>query len=730
MLLPLIALVIRRRMLKLCRVFLTAGIFFLLFFLLRDYKGFYPRGSPDQFFYMGNIVGLLEAALIINLQHLFHKVVLSIGILLLKIFTLQDGYIDTKANLIGILFVTFFIVLAFIFQEFLSRKNFKERYESQERLKKFESLLSGDFPISVIITTDDFKNKLYSNSFFKNHFREEDDGSTISLDSLFQKFELEANPNTTDSVEELYHTSLCKYFENLHMGKTISENQDLMNISVVCRDNSTHNIEDTATRHYEIKVRKILWETQPAYTIIFNDVSERHMLSALKLADKQKDRIIATVSHELRTPINGTLGLLEMLTERVSDEISQTYLKYCKSCNKLLLYLVNSILDLSQLRHKTLRINKEPFVLKELVEELKSLYVFQCQAKGINFNVETGPGVPREIYTDRYRLIEILINLVGNAVKFTFSGSVTLKIEIDEEGTEKLNFSVVDTGIGVEEQEQPRLFKMFEKVQQKDRNINVQGVGLGLAIVKELVIAINDNDPQEKITLKSEYGRGSLFSFRLNYKRRRSSTITLSVENSKSEFMTHIESFQEHTIISERPLHKMSTYASTNMPTSKNLQSMNVIGKPITSKISVFRTEEEDVMLSNVLVVDDNPLNILAASFILKKFHCRVSKAFNGRDCINELEKSSAQDNPFDLILMDIQMPIMDGPQASKIIQDKISSGKLEYVPIVALTAKVSTPEEIEYYKLCGIKEVLEKPLSQEKLWDILKQHVRQSSRA
>jgi len=241
--------------------------------------------------------------------------------------------------------------------------------------------------------------------------------------------------------------------------------------------------DDSSPSHYEIKIQSTAWDQVPAYAIIFNDVSEKQLVTALKMADQQKDRIIATVSHELRTPINGTLGLLDMISTRITDPISQTYINYCRSCNKLLLFLVNSILDLSQLSENKFRLMQTRFVLDELLDEVKSLYLYQCQQKSIEFWIEKEKSVPSEIYTDRHCLVQILINLLSNAIKFTFHGSVTLKTERNPEDPWRLKFRVIDTGLGIKEEDQVKLFQRFGKIPQANANINTQGVGLGLAIV-------------------------------------------------------------------------------------------------------------------------------------------------------------------------------------------------------------------------------------------------------
>jgi signal transduction histidine kinase len=711
--LPLIGLLLRKLTINISRIVFVAGLILFLYGLLSEYQGFFFNGIPDQFFYIGNIVGIFEVALTTNVQSLWHKLLLCIASMLVKMITLPDGFYNTLPNFLGTLIVTIIVLVSYIHQEILLRRTYKATYESREKLRKFQSLLSDDFPISVLILATDFRSVLYFNSFFQEHLGE--GKNQINIQDLFEKFELERDLTSlglsTDSEE---HLSLHDFLKRFSLNQLKLQDTNLVMLPTIYKNGQENGIDKV--QHYEIKLRKIIWDAIPSYAVIFNDVSERHMITALKLADEQKDRVIATVSHELRTPINGTLGLLDRIAETATDQTTQIYLKHCKSCNTLLLYLVNSILDLSQVRRNTLKIIKNTFDLNNLLEELKSLYIFQCEEKGVQFFIEKALNVPEKIYTDRFRLTESLINLIGNAVKFTFSGSVTLKIDIDNEDSQKLRFTVIDTGIGVKEQDQPALFRMFGKIHHDEHDINLHGVGLGLSIVKELVIALNDYDEKEKINFESEYEKGSVFTFRLKYLKE---TLEKKVSIRKSnqlELLSSSDSIQECGEIAELPASKVSVYES-----SYPIRSLSTL----VATDQDVKSDEKKFTLGNVLIVDDNPFNILAASFILEKLKCNISKAFNGEECIEILTQGHEQGMFYDLILMDIQMPVLDGPQATKIIRNKIEAGELNDVPIIALTAKKSTKEEKKYYKECGMLTVLEKPLNDTKLMEAIKTYIR-----
>ena len=666
----------------------------------------FEEHHPARFYAFGICVGIGQATLSTNFRGLKQKIFLIFGLMIVNICANIDGFVNL-VNFAGMFSVMSMLLASFIYQEILVRKDYKAVYESQEKLQKFKSLLSDDFPIGVLVmSSEEELSVLYSNKFFNENF-EEDQEKIKNL--VFQKFELEIDPSELGmsmshkiNGEEPFYFS--EFVKGLNCNSHILENQNMLVLPAVYRhDDSGH------TSHYEIKIRSTTWDQVPAYAIIFNDVSEKQLVTALKMADQQKDRIIATVSHELRTPINGTLGLLDMIEARITDPVSQTYLNYCRSCNKLLLYLVNSILDLSQLTEDKFRLTQTRFVLDELLDEVKSLYLYQCQQKSIEFHIEKDVSIPSEIYTDRHRLIQVLINLISNAIKFTFHGSVTLRIERNPEDPWRLKFSVIDTGLGIKEEDQTKLFQRFGKIPQANANINMQGVGLGLAIVQELVIALNFNDENEKVYVESEFNQGSAFSFFVPWKER------IDIKRSSQRKKTPVPNLGSESPVFPKEIEisfdsielKLKKYDSKN-------STFNLLGSSYRNLLkSIKKAELQKSKVQNVLIVDDNPFNILAASFVLEKLHYSIDKAFHGEECISLLQK---QEKLYDLILMDIQMPVMDGVQASKIITEKVKAGELKNVPIVALTAKKSTEEEKKYYEDCGILAVLEKPLNGEKL--------------
>ncbi len=239
-----------------------------------------------------------------------------------------------------------------------------------------------------------------------------------------------------------------------------------------------------------------------------------------------------------------------------------------------------------------------------------------------------------------------------------------------------------------------------------------------MAIVQELVVALNFNDENEKVYVESEFNQGSAFSFFAPWKER------IDIKRSSQRKKTPVPNLGSESPVFPKEVEisfdsielKLKKYDSKNSAAHQLLGSSYKNLLKSIQKCGIEKEEEEleqKLRVQNVLIVDDNPFNILAASFVLEKLQCSIDKAFHGEECISLLQK---QEKLYDLILMDIQMPVMDGVQASKIITEKVKAGELKNVPIVALTAKKSTEEEKKYYEDCGILAVLEKPLNGEKL--------------
>ncbi|MFA6700101.1 MAG: response regulator [Thiomicrospira sp.] len=383
---------------------------------------------------------------------------------------------------------------------------------------------------------------------------------------------------------------------------------------------------------------------------------QRSKLAAEK-ANQAKSEFLANMSHEIRTPMNGIVGLSELgLHEQDVKKLRQTLNKVHQSA-RLLLGIINDILDFSKIEARKLEIHSHPFFLDKLLDHLASLYAHMAQEKCLKLNFYFNPGLPRAYVGDELRLRQVLTNLISNAIKFTHEGQVEVQVHLLRKEPDRiwLKFSVSDTGIGMSLHQQKNLFTAFS---QADTSITREygGTGLGLVISQRLVEAMGGHS----IELVSEPGRGSIFSFEL-------------------------------------PL---------NVCTPEQEQYLMTLRTQV--------APSEGRLRGHVLLVEDNAINQEVAQKQLRKMGLTVMLAEHGQRAV-ELARSLS----FDVILMDIQMPIMDGYQAARRIRQFNPD-----VPIVALTAAAMV-EDREKALAAGMNGHLGKPIDKHELYNVLANYLR-----
>jgi len=407
------------------------------------------------------------------------------------------------------------------------------------------------------------------------------------------------------------------------------------------------------------------------FIAVKEDITERkaleaNLLDALDRAEagnRAKSEFLAVMSHELRTPLNGVLGFAELLSESQLDNDQMEKARTIKNCGEHLLQVVNDILDFSSIERKRLKLENALLSIADLVES-SCLPVRNAAAdKGLEFRSETKPGVPAQIHGDERRIRQILINLLGNAVKFTSSGSVVLRIAPASCGIRPaLDFSVEDTGLGIPSETIPLLFKPFTQADSTLRR-PFEGTGLGLAISQRLAEAMGG-----KITIVSTPGRGSRFTLRLPIEDR---------------------SGQPERV--EKP--------PQSVPASSGAG-----GAPPPGNL--------------VLVVEDDATSRLLAGKMLESLGCGVEFARDGQAAVDAFASGK-----FSAIFMDMQMPVMDGITATKMIREAESATDSR-VPIIALTANVM-PGDRERCNTAGMDDFLSKPFTKDVIAACLARHCR-----
>ncbi|MEW6071989.1 MAG: response regulator [Planctomycetota bacterium] len=403
---------------------------------------------------------------------------------------------------------------------------------------------------------------------------------------------------------------------------------------------------------------------------------ERQQMNALResnaraeAANRAKSEFLANMSHEIRTPMNALLGYVELLCDPdVTPAQQAQYGEIVRRSGEHLLTILNDILDISRIEASRMVINAADLRPLDLVKEVASLLRSPAAAKDIELSVHVAGPIPEWIESDRVRLRQILLNLVGNAIKFTDQGSVRVLLRLDgvpASGLAELCIDVVDTGIGISAEEAGRLFEPFTQVDGSSTR-RAGGTGLGLAIARRLALLLGGD-----VTVRSAPGRGSTFTLRLH--------VGQVTPESLQEYGAEDCALEE---ASPRP-------AAAPAP-----------------------------LRAKVLLVEDVKFNQLLIAAILRKAGATVHVAGDGRQGCDELKRAAGAGEPYDLVLMDMQMPVMDGYDATR----ELRAAGLQ-TPIVALTAHAMAGDR-EKCLTAGCTEFATKPIDRAGLVELCRRVV------
>ncbi|MCR5420865.1 MAG: response regulator [Lachnospiraceae bacterium] len=383
-------------------------------------------------------------------------------------------------------------------------------------------------------------------------------------------------------------------------------------------------------------------------------------------ANKAKSNFLANMSHEIRTPMNAIIGMSDIILRDgdVNEEV-RGQLNVIKSAGNGLMEIINDILDISKIESGKYEIIDDEYDIAELIAEVSVLIRTRLQGTGIDFNIKVSPDIPRKIIGDKPRVRQILVNLLGNAVKFTQKGKIEFICNCKRLSDDYLFFfDVKDTGIGIREEDINSIFGVFNQVDTR-KNRNIQGTGLGLAISKNLAMMMNGN-----ITVESEYGKGSTF------------------------YVTIHQRIVNNETIGEEVADKLEKF----------------------KLLSIDEDNEEkypDYKNKNVLVVDDNIVNLHVTRGLLGYYYMSIDLAENGNKAIEMVKNKD-----YDLIFMDHMMPEMDGVDTTRIIKT-MEDGKYKNIPIIALTADAVKGTKEMLIK-AGMQDYLAKPINKNELRQVL----------
>ena len=476
----------------------------------------------------------------------------------------------------------------------------------------------------------------------------------------------------------------------------------------------------------------MLWDEEECFTIHLNDISHQEAILSLKLANQNQEKAISVVSHELRNPINGLLGIVRIMEKSTHDQTLLRSIAIMKTNVYLLLNILNSILDIQQLRSNKLTLTINEVNLHEVINNIKDLYEYQFKTKSLEFYTRIDPTIPKCIKTDKNRLNQILINLVANSLKFTSKGSVTVSVSRDPSDKNKVLFKVIDTGIGIKAGDCDKLFKMFGKLQ-STMDMNQEGVGLGLMISNSLVKILNRNEENNQIKIESDgkIGATLYFSIYADYDKGKE----FSIEDNL------IHEIHEETLDTTRIDELMGTAKAEDLQaglkfifsksSTRDLRKkqrkicndekngMPYLGSPLRISPNSIITGKTFFNSYFALLVDDDIFNLTASKDLLESngFICEL--ASNGYSAIEKLENSKKNGPKFDLVLMDYDMPGLNGLETASQIKKKISKKELEDVPIIGLSG-YDSPQIEKNCMDVGMACCLVKPLTSKEISKLL----------
>lgn len=483
-----------------------------------------------------------------------------------------------------------------------------------------------------------------------------------------------------------------------------------------------------------------------------------------------KSEFLANMSHEIRTPINGVLGMAKLLSFTNLDKQQTNYLSSIESAGETLIGIINDILDYSKIEAGKLDIEQVEFNLVDLLDDCITAFTMTVNHKPLELYLDLDVGVPEFIISDPIRVRQILMNLLSNAIKFTERGEIVVRVHRQVDGDHQyLFFSVRDTGIGLSNEQQNKLFQKFTQAESSTSR-RFGGTGLGLHICRSLSLSLGGG-----INVESEEGKGSIFTFYVqdfrndnflegaNYAKQINSltekhfAVDLKNQGFKKTLVSLCEAWGMQQVIlnSEDSLNQVDLlivdqpkYRQADFNFSKNQKvilltspgdevnhpQIRCINKPLaigvlkeellasdqTTKIQKERDHNPQLSLQGMrfLVAEDNEINKMVIKGILKRFAAEVDLAENGEVALALFRDRG---ETYDAILMDCEMPKMDGYQATKRIRELEKTLNRHRIPIIALTAH-ALPEYRERVIQCGMDELISKPVKIEKLIDIFSQ--------
>ncbi|MCW3120169.1 MAG: response regulator [Chitinophagaceae bacterium] len=381
------------------------------------------------------------------------------------------------------------------------------------------------------------------------------------------------------------------------------------------------------------------------------DASEKKVKEAAHI----KEQFLANMSHEIRTPMNAMLGFTNILHRTNLDAAQKQYVENIQAAGEKLLAIVNDILDLSKIEAGMMRIEPAPFNIRGLLHSVETMFYEKAKQKQLHLNFVIEDGIPDILEGDAVRLTQVLVNLLGNAIKFTLSGEINVSVKPVALTDNKINiqFAIKDTGIGIAKEKQQTIFERFQQAE-ADTTRRYGGTGLGLSIAKQIIDLQNGT-----IKVNSEPGQGTEFIFELPY-------------------------------VISKETGEIARQDGTGTGRKKLLYK------------------------ANLLIAEDNPMNQQLMKHLMHSWHFDFDMVSNGKEVIDAVQRKS-----YDIVLMDIQMPDMDGYTATGVLRNELHLN----IPVVAMTAHAMAGEKEKCIRF-GMNDYISKPINETDLYNLILRYI------
>ncbi|CAK81501.1 unnamed protein product (macronuclear) [Paramecium tetraurelia] len=628
-----------------------------------------------------NIEDVLSISLISGLQQ---------GLFSISFFLIQSNYLMQSLTI-----TSYFLTLMGIFEQFqnnrlwshyilllftcyllrqnekTSRLNYLLIHKTQTNLEACKKLFDETVPASIIIleeisTQDCQKNDMLNSASSQREQLHTQENRSMNVTYFNKSASIHFETNNEDTLTErlqqieiismdnsILHKERRKFIEKILdlQSKIQTEIQlntyhpfDYQLISLHHKMQCQRQTKQDKLQFYDALAQGCLWDGKQCIMLILNDATDRELrLQHLKELDNYKDNLLAAVSHDLKTPLHVQTLLtnviktsLENKQEIYKSEIQEiiNHLEDMLANQQILATMINDLIDYSQMKTQGLRLNLTHFNLSSCVQQIRQMFKTQIELKNLSFII-TDLNEKIILYSDQTRLQQILFNLISNAIKFTFSGKISLTIEITQAYETKLiQFTVQDTGLGIPTQIQNQLFKAYSTFNLG--NHNQKGVGLGLVISRNLVGLLG---PKPQIELISKENQGSSFIFKI-YANMQDKEIEPQNSSYDQEFPENDPS----------PIKQMPSFSIFQQQQRLNQKAKTLID-----------LSKHPKQLLSILIVDDQAFNLQALKLILQKRLVKpfIDEALNGQEAVEKANKQQ-----YDLIFMDINMPIMNGIEA------------------------------------------------------------------